>query len=69
MTSDGPGGAPGGSRGRSVAAFAIDGHEPTALVQQLAHRFGGEVPGLAIHRPSLEDIYLELIGHDDEDDA
>ena len=27
------------------------------------------VPGLAIHRPSLEDIYLELIGHDDEDDA
>ncbi len=44
-------------------------HEPTALVEQLAHRFGGEVPSLSIHRPSLEDVYLELIGRDHEDDA
>jgi ABC-2 type transport system ATP-binding protein len=36
--------------------------EPTRLVTELAGRFGGEVPGLRVSRPSLEDIYLELIG-------
>ncbi|MBD0293248.1 MAG: ABC transporter ATP-binding protein [Jiangellaceae bacterium] len=36
--------------------------EPTAAVQQLAARFRGEIPGLAITRPSLEEIYLRLIG-------
>jgi len=34
---------------------------PTALVAALASRYGGEVPGLAVDRPSLEDVYLELI--------
>ncbi|QGQ18635.1 ATP-binding cassette domain-containing protein [Cellulomonas sp. JZ18] len=34
---------------------------PTALVARLAERFG-EVPGLQVLRPSLEDVYLELIG-------
>ncbi len=36
--------------------------QPTALVRQLEKTFGGEVPGLTVTRPSLEDIYLELIG-------
>ena len=40
--------------------------EPTRLVSELAARFGGEVPGLAVVRPSLEDVYLSLIGHDEE---
>jgi ABC-2 type transport system ATP-binding protein len=35
---------------------------PTALVAQLATRFGGEVPELSVKRASLEDIYLEMIG-------
>ncbi len=35
---------------------------PTRTVADLGARFGGEVPGLTIQRPSLEDIYLELIG-------
>ncbi|WP_426311058.1 ABC transporter ATP-binding protein [Cellulosimicrobium sp. E-16] len=38
---------------------------PTALVASLAARYAGpdgEVPGLAVTRPSLEDVYLELIG-------
>jgi ABC-2 type transport system ATP-binding protein len=35
---------------------------PTALVADLAARFGGEVPGLTITRPTLEDVYLEMIG-------
>ncbi|MCO1657260.1 ABC transporter ATP-binding protein [Pseudonocardia humida] len=34
---------------------------PAALVARLAARFGGEVPGLAVRRPSLEDVYLELL--------
>ncbi|HBJ72745.1 MAG TPA: ABC transporter [Actinobacteria bacterium] len=38
--------------------------EPTQWVQDLAHRFGGEVPDLAIRRPSLEDTYIELIDAD-----
>jgi ABC-2 type transport system ATP-binding protein len=35
---------------------------PTALVTDLAARFGGEVPGLTVTRPTLEDIYLTMIG-------
>jgi len=35
---------------------------PTALVASLATRFNGEVPELIVTRPSLEDIYLEMIG-------
>jgi ABC-2 type transport system ATP-binding protein len=36
--------------------------EPTRVVAELGARYGGEVPGLTVTRPSLEDIYLELIG-------
>ncbi|GAA4675259.1 ABC transporter ATP-binding protein [Phytohabitans rumicis] len=35
---------------------------PTALVAELAARFGGEVPGLTVTRPTLEDVYLKMIG-------
>jgi ABC-2 type transport system ATP-binding protein len=35
---------------------------PTSVVRELEVTFGGEVPGLTVTRPSLEDIYLELIG-------
>jgi ABC-2 type transport system ATP-binding protein len=37
---------------------------PTALVRELAARFPGEVPDLAVARPTLEDIYLQMIGGD-----
>ncbi|MEU7755309.1 ABC transporter ATP-binding protein [Micromonospora sp. NPDC049101] len=36
---------------------------PTALVADLAARHGGEVPGLTVTRPTLEDVYLKMIGH------
>ena len=39
---------------------------PTALVSKLSSRFGGEVPELVVSRPSLEDIYLEMIGETHE---
>jgi ABC-2 type transport system ATP-binding protein len=35
---------------------------PTALVAELAARYGGEVPGLTVTRPTLEDVYLRMIG-------
>jgi ABC-2 type transport system ATP-binding protein len=34
---------------------------PTGLVAELSARFGGEVPGLQVIRPSLEDVYLGMI--------
>jgi ABC-2 type transport system ATP-binding protein len=34
---------------------------PTALVTKLANQFDGEVPGLTVARPTLEDIYLGMI--------
>jgi ABC-2 type transport system ATP-binding protein len=39
---------------------------PTEFVKSLSARLGGEVPELAIHRPTLEDIYLSMIGATDE---
>jgi ABC-2 type transport system ATP-binding protein len=35
---------------------------PTQVVADLARQAGGEVPGLTVTRPTLEDTYLELIG-------
>ncbi len=35
---------------------------PTAFVRELAARFPGEVPDLAVNRPTLEDVYLKMIG-------
>jgi ABC-2 type transport system ATP-binding protein len=37
---------------------------PTKAVAELASQLGGEIPGLMVTRPSLEDVYLELIGTD-----
>jgi ABC-2 type transport system ATP-binding protein len=66
-------GAPGelGGRATQDAAVSWDVPEgrrtvqtatPAKVVAELAAQFGGEVPGLTVTRPSLEDIYLELIG-------
>ena len=35
---------------------------PTAFVRDLTRRFPGEVPDLAVARPTLEDVYLQMIG-------
>jgi ABC-2 type transport system ATP-binding protein len=37
---------------------------PTRAVAELSSQLGGEIPGLTVTRPSLEDVYLELIGAD-----
>jgi len=46
---------PGGAR-RTVETAA-----PTATISELAIQFGGEIPGLTVTRPTLEDVYLDLI--------
>jgi ABC-2 type transport system ATP-binding protein len=35
---------------------------PTAFLRDLANRFPGEIPELAVARPTLEDVYLQMIG-------
>jgi ABC-2 type transport system ATP-binding protein len=63
--------------GRDSAATIVgwdgpDGREsvatdtPTAEVGKLAARFGGEVPGLTVARPTLEDIYLGMINKESQ---
>jgi ABC-2 type transport system ATP-binding protein len=44
----------------------VETSTPTRLVAELAARFGGEIPGLTITRPTLEDIYLDLTAADKE---
>ncbi len=60
-----------GGRDRAPSVISWDGpdgrlfettDQPTALVHRLFRDFAGEVPGLAVTRPSLEDVYLQLIG-------
>lgn len=59
--------------GRSTAQAQVtwrDGFEtkseatnnPTAFVSKLMAQFNGEIPELTVTRPSLEDIYLTMIG-------
>ncbi|GIF67680.1 ABC transporter [Asanoa ishikariensis] len=36
--------------------------DPAAVVARLSAAYGGQVPGLSVVRPSLEDVYLDLIG-------
>jgi len=60
-----------GGRGQApaVVSWTEDGARrteatatPTAFVATLAARFPGEVPDLAVARPTLEDVYLQMIG-------
>ena len=46
--------------GSQVKTEATD--NPTSVVARLTAQFGGEIPELSVTRPSLEDIYLKMIG-------
>jgi ABC-2 type transport system ATP-binding protein len=65
-------GEPGSLGGRATAAARVSWDPggdrrtvrtatPTQLVAELSRDFDGEIPGLTVTRPTLEDIYLELI--------
>jgi len=54
---------------KAVISWREDGNikseesdSPTEFIVNLAQKFSGEIPELAIKRPSLEDIYLSMIG-------
>jgi ABC-2 type transport system ATP-binding protein len=60
-----------GGRATAEACVGWDGPDgrrtlrtpvPTEVVTDLADAIGGEVPGLTVTRPTLEDVYLDLIG-------
>ncbi len=46
--------------GENIKTEATD--NPTSVVTRLAAQFGTEIPELTVTRPSLEDIYLTMIG-------
>jgi ABC-2 type transport system ATP-binding protein len=46
----------------SATPHAVETENPARLIGELAARFDGAVPGLTVTRPTLEDVYLELIG-------
>ena len=46
---------PGGAR------RTVETSTPTATITELARQFSGEIPGLVVTRPTLEDVYLDLI--------
>jgi ABC-2 type transport system ATP-binding protein len=67
-------GSPASLGGRATAAArvrwmgpngpeSVETDTPTKVVTELSARFGGEVPELVVERPSLEDVYLRMIGH------
>ncbi|WP_125773539.1 ABC transporter ATP-binding protein [Antribacter gilvus] len=73
LVAEGPPGTLGGAEARTpVVRWTQDGEprserteRPTELVARLARETAGpdgEVPGLQVTRPSLEDVYLDLIG-------
>src|SRR6201991_2475029 len=43
------------------ARRTVETSTPTATIAELAGEFGGEIPGLTVTRPTLEDVYLDLI--------
>ncbi|MEW9533079.1 ABC transporter ATP-binding protein [Microbispora sp. NPDC049125] len=40
---------------------SVETDTPTKTVLELSRRFDGEIPGLTVTRPTLEDVYLRLI--------
>lgn len=46
--------------GAEIKSHATD--NPTSVVSKLTAQFNGEIPELTVTRPSLEDIYLKMIG-------
>ncbi|MDA0217595.1 MAG: ABC transporter ATP-binding protein [Actinobacteria bacterium] len=41
---------------------SVESDKPTEIIRELIKKFDGEIPALSITRPSLEEIYLKMIG-------
>jgi len=57
-----------GAAGATVSWRGPNGPEqvstdaPTRVISELSATFGGEIPELVVSRPTLEDVYLQMIG-------
>ncbi len=45
----------------------VETNSPTEMVAKLMAEFEGEIPSLSVKRPTLEEIYLEMIGESGSD--
>ena len=45
----------------------VETNSPTEMVAKLMAEFDGEIPSLSVKRPTLEEIYLEMIGESESD--
>ena len=45
----------------------VETNSPTEMVAKLMAEFEGEIPSLSVKRPTLEEIYLEMIGESESD--
>jgi ABC-2 type transport system ATP-binding protein len=54
-------------RDHSGSLHQVETHSPTELVKRLIAEFDGEIPSLSVKRPTLEEIYLEMIGESNPD--
>ena len=45
----------------------VETDSPTEMVAKLIAEFDGEIPSLSVKRPTLEEIYLEMIGENDSE--
>lgn len=45
----------------------VETNSPTEMVAKLMAEFDGEIPSLSVKRPTLEEIYLEMIGESGSD--
>ena len=45
----------------------VETNSPTEMVAKLIAEFDGEIPSLSVKRPTLEEIYLEMIGESDSE--
>jgi ABC-2 type transport system ATP-binding protein len=54
-------------RDHSGSLLQVETHSPTELVKRLIAEFDGEIPSLSVKRPTLEEIYLEMIGESNPD--
>lgn len=53
-------------RDRDEKLHRIETDKPSELVAKLLKEFDGEIPSLSVKRPTLEEIYLTMIGEIDE---
>lgn len=55
-------------RDQNGVLHRVETDHPTKLVSQLVAEFDGEIPSLSVKRPTLEEIYLAMIGEFDGDE-